>query len=512
MSVAETGAPLLQGAKPLSRPIPPEPARAPKAELKRPLAGPLGLLGLTVVLIIGHQGRLLELIYPVASFLVAFNLYRRSPAHHLGFVFWLFFLTPEVRRFADFLNGSFNSVSPIMVSPLLAVALCGLGVVTNFRALGQRRAAPLVLIMLAMFYSYVIGLVQVGPAAASVTLANWLFPALVGFRLVVTWQEYPAYRRVLLKTFVWGSFVMGVYGVIQFVSPPPWDAFWLLSSGMTSEGSPVPFGMRVCSTMNSFGAFSITIMATMLMTFAASGRWPMIAGLLALLALMFTSARSAWGGAMVGFIYAVAMLDARRRLRLIGGLLVFAMMCAPVVMVDQVSDRLMSRLDTFQDLSKDNSYRVRAEFYSTFWSRALSDIQGQGLGMTGLGTKLSDDNSLQLSVVFDSGLMEVPFVMGWPGTLLYVTGVVTLLWRGLTASRKLSKDRFSISGVGVALSFLSLMYFANTMVSLAGTFFYIGILMPVIRLRYVREIGEPELSRSQGQQQGQPGLLVKEPV
>ncbi len=461
--------------------------RTRAAALRRPMLPPFVLFGVTFLLVLLHQGRLIEIFYPLASFLIAVWFYRRSPAHYLGFICWLFFLSPEVRRLADFVDGSFNPKSPVMVAPLLAVALSGFALITSFSALGQRRAVPLVLIVLALFYSFVVGMAQVGPAAAAFTLANWLFPVLVAFRLIVTWREYPAYHRVLLKTFVYGGFVMGIYGVIQYLSPPPWDAFWLIASQMESEGHPVPFGMRVSSTMNSSGPFAVTIMSLLLMSLATRAKMRVATGLVAIPALMFTAVRSAWGGLVIGLVYPLAMLDGRGRLRLIGGVLAFGMLCAPLAMVDQISENFMQRFDTIQNISQDNSYQVRAEFYKQFMSVALTDIAGQGLGTTGQGTKLSADDTAHLAVVFDSGLMEVPYVMGWPGTLLYTTGIAMLLWRAYRASRLRGKDRFAIAGVGVALAMFAMMVFVNTLIGLPGMFFFIGVTLPVIALRHSRE-------------------------
>jgi hypothetical protein len=88
---------------------------------------------------------------------------------------------------------------------------------------------------------------------------------------------------------------------------------------------------------------------------------------------------------------------------------------------------------------------------------------------------------------FDSGLMEVPFVMGWPGTLLYATGVLMLLWRAYRASRSNPTDLLANSGVGVAVAIFSMMVFINTLTAVSGMFFFLGVTLPVISLRYARE-------------------------
>ncbi|WP_454871677.1 O-antigen ligase family protein [Paraburkholderia xenovorans] len=461
--------------------------RAQLRGLRHPLRLPLLLFAVTLGLIALHQGRLVEYFFPFAAFGIALLLYWRSPAHYLGFVCWLFFLTPEVRRLADFVNGAFNDQSPIMIAPLLAVALTGLTLLKHVSLLGQRRAAPLVLIVIALLYAYVVGMAQVGPAAATYTLINWLYPVMVAFYLTVTWRHYPDYHRVLLKTFVYGGLLMSVYGLVEFVSPMPWDAFWLIASKMQSEGQPVPFGMRVSSTMNSCGPFAVTLMTILLMSFAARGKARIVLGCVGIPVLLLTSARSTWGGFAIALAYSFLMLNGKSRMRLLAGVLGLAVMAAPLMMIDQVAEPVIQRFSTMENLGQDNSYQARAEFYKSFFSSAFTDIAGQGLGTIGLGTKLSDDKSSTAMVDFDSGLMEVPFVMGWPGTLLYATGVLMLLWRAYRASRLHPNDLLAISGVGVAVAIFSMMIFINTLTSVSGMFFFLGVTLPVISLRYARE-------------------------
>ena len=470
-------------------------ARAPAAPVARrqnkgmrhPLRPPLLLFGVTLGLILLHQGKLVELFFPLGAFSVALLYYWRSPAHYLGFVCWLFFLTPEVRRLADFVNGSFNQQSPIMVAPQLAVALCGLTLLKHVSMLGQRRAAPLVLIVIALLYAYVVGVAQVGPAAATYTLINWLYPVMIAFYMTVTWRHYPDYHRVLLKTFIYGGLLMSVYGLIEFVSPLPWDVFWVIGSKMESEGQPVPFGLRVSSTMNSCGPFAVTLMTILLMSLAARGKARIVLGCVGIPALLLTSARSTWGGFAIALVYSFAMLDGKNRMRLLAGVMGLAVMAAPLMMIDQVAEPVIARFSTMQNLGQDDSYQARTEFYKSFLASALTDIAGQGLGTTGLGTKLSDDKSAPAMADFDSGLMEVPFVMGWPGTLLYTAGVLMLLWRAFRASRLHPADLLATSGVGVAVAIFSMMIFINTLTSVSGMFFFLGATLPVISLRYARE-------------------------
>jgi hypothetical protein len=462
--------------------------RAELSRRRRLMIAPLGFAVLTVLLLGLRQGRLLEFIYPAGAVVVAALLFKRSPAHYLSFVVWLFFLTPEVRRLADFFNGAFSERSLIMLAPVMAAALCGVNLLTHFRVLMQRRAIPITLVVLGIFYGYVIGMVGAGIAAASYTLISWLFPVLLAFHILITWRHYPEYHRTMLKTFVVGGFILAFYGVVQYISPPPWDVFWLLQSGMKSEGMPVPFGMRVASTMNSSGPFAVAMMACLVMSLAARNKLAFVAGGLAVPALIGTMSRSIVGGLGIALLYLFIMLDGRSRLRLAGGIAVIVLLCSPVAMVDEISDKAIARLTTVTQLDNDYSYQVRTEIYKHFLSEMTTNIAGQGLGMTGLGSKLSGDDSSSTNVNFDSGLMEVPYVLGWPGTLLYVSGVLMLGLRAFVASFARKSDRFAVAGAAVAFGILAMMVFINTLTGSGGLFFYIGVMLPVAGWRYAREM------------------------
>ncbi|MEM5437246.1 hypothetical protein [Paraburkholderia diazotrophica] len=483
---------------PTTRRAPGVPREAPRSPQKRAPArvraprktvlAPIALFVFSIVLIAVHLARPVEFLFPLGSLAIAYWLYRKSPPHYVGFVCWLFFLSPWIRRLADFVNGSFSDKSIIMMAPLLAVALCGLSLITSANTLGQRRNAPLILIVVGLTYGFIVGIAQTGFGPAVYTLVNWLFPPLVAFYLNVTWQHYPDYQRVLLRTAVYGGLVMGVYGVIQYVVVPPWDLFWIISVKISSFGNPVPYGLRVWSTMNAPGTFAVTIMYLLQIALASSEfmRIPMM--LSAASALLFTSVRSCWGGLVIGLVYPVAMLDGRSRLKLLCAVVGVAALCSPVMMFDQVSDGVLKRMQTMSDISNDNSFQSRQMLYEAWLSTAFSNISGDGLGSTGLGTKLSSDpvKAASPAGTVDSGILEVPTVLGWPGSLLYVGGILMLMWRAFLASIVRSKDRLAICGAGVSLAIFAMMTMTNTLIGVTGMFYFIGVMLPVIGLRHAR--------------------------
>ncbi len=453
-----------------------------------PVATPVTMFVLTLALIVAHQGKLLELTFMPMAVAVSYYLYRRYPAHYLSMVCWLFFLTPEVRRFADYYNGVFNQTSIIMTAPLIASAMAGLSLVLKYQALSQRRALPLVLMLIALVYGYVLGAVQFGIMPATYTLVGWVQPILIGWHVMLNWREYPVFRRVMFSTFVWGTILMGAYGIYQYISPPPWTVFWLIQSGMeTSSGTTDAFGMRICSTMNSTGPFSITIMVGLLLSLAAPGRAKIFAGVMGLPALLFTSVRTSWGALVIGLLYPLAMLDAKSRMKLVMAAVCFAGLCTPMLLFNQVTDPIVKRMSTLENLQDDNSFRARSGFYTSFSAIAGASFAGHGLGSTGLGAKLADDPS-QIVASVDSGVAEVVWVLGWPGTLLYAGGLFALLWRAFTASLARPNDRFAITGVGISIAILAIMVMIDSMQGSSGIFYMIGVVMPVIGVRWARHM------------------------
>jgi hypothetical protein len=445
------------------------------------------VFGVTLLLILAHQGRLLALFFPVAALLAGVVLYQRHPVHWLAFLCWLMFLSPAVRRLSDYFNGAFTQSSPIIVAPLLVAALGGLGVLRYHRVLAQRRAMPLMLALSGVLYGFAVGVVRAGPLPAVFALTLWMLPPLVGFHLLIHWRHYGEFRRVLMKTFKYGGLLMGVYGVIEFVLMPPWDAFWLIGSKMLSEGDPVPFGIRVASTMNSSGPYAVAAMVCLLFLMADSGKLRAVAACAVLFSLLLTSVRTAWGGLVIGLMFPLYGLSLKMRMRLIGSAVALAVLTLPLMSVDKIADPVLKRFQSIGDLSHDTSFADRSAFYANFLDTALTDIAGQGLGSTGAATKLNTGPAGSQMSVFDSGLMEIPFVLGWPGSLLFCGGVIWLLARAFVCACRIRKDRMAASGVGIGIGLLAMLLSANMLTGLSGIFFYISVMLPVIGRRAIRQ-------------------------
>lgn len=474
----------------MSTPTLPPLARAPREATQRSRRGLRGLLSedpkhwapqaalwvITTLLVLAHQGTVLTLAFPLLATVVGVWLYFKSPARYVGFMWWLWFLSPEVRRFADFAKGAFTPTSLIQVAPLVVTMISALTIVRHYRVLAERRGLPVLLILMGLAYAYLIGVASNGPMAATYDLANWLYPVLIGFHIMVNARDYPTYRKVVLDTFIWGMLVMGGYGVVQFFIMPPWDVMWMLGSQMNSQGDPVPLGVRVFSTMNSSGPFAIAMMAALTFVMAGTQRVRWIAGGLGFISFGLSLVRSTWGGWAIAMVLQLLKASNKVRVRIILGAAALVVLTVPLLTFGPIADRLGARLQSMTNLSEDNSYAARNEFYATFAATAFSDVTGEGFGATGTSTKLSNSNGdLGKYGNFDSGVMNVPFVLGWPGSLMYLSGVGILLARALRASFSLRDDKYAQACLSLAFATVGMIVFANSFVGTGGLLLFMGL-------------------------------------
>jgi hypothetical protein len=404
--------------------------------------------------------------YLAATLPVGVLLYWRRPGLYVGFTWWLWFLTPEVRRLVDYVQG-WDPINPVMLAPYLVSALTIFTLVHHLPKLLLNRYFPFVLIGLGLLYAYAVGVYRVGAPSATYHLLEYSVPIAFGFYLVVHWRRYPLYRLTIQRTFAWGALVMGVYGLIQFLYLPPWDRYWMLSAPITSIGEPYPLEVRVFSTLNSPQPFGAVMMAGLLLLFCEGRlllRWP--AAAVGFVSFLLSLARTAWGGWLVAVLFILTQRG-HFRSRVFVTLAGTALLSIPLFAVGPVADTINSRLQTITEIRQDNSFRARTEFYAEFLPQAFSSVRGDGLGSTGLGTKLSNEQAtLGTYGSFDSGVMEIPLVLGWPGMMLYVGG---LIWLLVYAFRNTNpEDLFAVVSRGIVVAMLAMLLADDTTNGLPG--------------------------------------------
>ena len=434
-----------------------------------------------ILLLLGRGGTL-NFVFPVIGTAVGALLFVTNLRLFLGFAWWLWFLTPEVRRLADFQDG-WNPVNPLMLTPLLVSGITVVTVVRRAPALTQKRLFGFVPILLALAYGTLVGIVTTGIAVALYSLLIWAVPVLMAIHVAIHSDDYPAHSSTLTAVFGWGAFAMGAYGLIQYFFAPPWDAHWMLASGQLTQGNPYPGEIRVFSTMNSSGPFAFVISAGLLLLLIGGGRLRLPMAAFACAALMLSLVRAAWLGAALGFIYILSCLRGRHRLQASAFACSAALVLGVTFMSATVGEVIAKRFETLYNLENDGSYQLRQEFYTEFLSHAVTNIIGDGIGSTSYVTRFNNYGEIGSGFYGDSGIMQVPFVLGWPGSFLYVGGIALLMRHGF-ARQVPRDDLFFAASKAIVLTVLVEMVFENTLINVMGACFFTFLGMCLSAQRY----------------------------
>jgi hypothetical protein len=448
---------------------------------------PIAQIVITLLLVVAHQGTVLEVLFPLMSVGIGAWFLKRYPVYYIGYSWWLWFVASELRRLTDFFHGTFNPTSPIQVAPLAVAMLSLFSLMRHGRFLGTRTGLPYLLMLVGTIYSFLVGVVTNGLFSATYAFSGWLYPILMALHAYSLSERYPQFQRMMMRTWLSGTIFMGIYGIIQYAIMPPWDALWMTLSGLTSSlGDPAPFASRMFGPLNSTGPFAGMISAGLLLSLVPGYKWRWLTASLGVICLGLTLVRSAWGGMILSILLLLTVLDAKTKIRVIFGVLIVAMLSVPVFTSSLVSSKLSSRVNSVGDISQDNSFAARTEFYSSFLSTALGDVAGQGMGAVGTGARLSGSGGANaaLTASFDSGVMELPYTLGWPGVLLFLIGLFSSLARATRLAIKYRRDRFVMVWYAIAIGVLAQLVFVNTLVALDGMLYMMGVTIPLMAARY----------------------------
>lgn len=402
----------------------------------------IGCFLATVVLLLGTVPAALRYGYPALAFLVAIFLFTRSRNAYIGFVFALWYISPFVRRLVDYRAG-FVPTNPLLLASFLATAVSGWVLLTRVRTLARPAALPFSCALGAILFGTIVGLTRYPPIAVFQAVLNWIVPVLFSFFLYAERARYREYQRTLERCLLWGTLVAGAYGVYQFFLLPAYDRQWMIDLDARTFGIPEPFLVRVFSTLNAPAICAAYMMAGLLMLFALKGRLRFLAAPLAFAALIFTSSRSSWIGILFGIAYLTTTLPNRARLRVVAGLLFCVVLMMAATQLPVVDEMVSSRLQSFTDPKKDVSYNERIDGHVLAFGNLLSEPLGEGMGAVDTDhTTTGGDASIG---PHDSTLLESLYALGFPGSLLYLIGIVACAARIFTRRTPLTREPFAVS-------------------------------------------------------------------
>ena len=411
------------------------------------------VLVLPVALYVTQRGQHAALVYLVANTLLATGLVARRSPWYAGQCVLLFCFTALVRRLID-LQAGWNPSNPVLLTPYLCSLLAVVGFFRYWLQRNPRYIGRVLCLLLCIAYGVVLAMFAGRVNAALVDAIKWSVGPIFAVYVLSEADRHESLRGVVEPCLVWSGAIMGIYGVVQYVLMPAWDAEWMrnvMDLGMTSIGQPEPFQARVFSTMNSPASLGIMLIAGLVL---ALKRGVGVASLTVppmLAALALCQYRSIWAATAI----AVALVAVPRRAGLprtnIVALAAVGVIALTVVVADpRIREPLALRVSSLSTLQTDDSLRTRLAEYGDL-TRNDHLVFGEGLAINGASLRL-DKGRVE---VIDGALIETLRGLGvvvGSVFLLTVAGLAgALLFMPPSAGRQSYYDRAIVLSVLVQL-------------------------------------------------------------
>lgn len=407
---------------------------------------------------------------PLAVAGAAVALAGRRTTAYVEFLVWIWLLSPGLRRIVD-LHAGWNPVSPVMLAAPLA-SFAALPVLLRGRRLVHRDAqAAFLVTLVALAYGVLVGVVRSSSVAAPLAaLLTWAPPIVSGLYVATIGPSKDAMARLLTRLAVGAGLALGAYALLQWAALPAWDRFWMEHAPMASIGRPEPMEVRVFSTLNSPGPFASVIAALLVVLLGTRSRLRLPAAVLAVVGLGLSLVRSAWLGLAVSVLAIVSGRGSRslRRTLLLVAVPAVALLLAGGPVSEAVNDRISASVEKGDE---DLSLLERADLYAELGPVVVREVVGQGLGATGVSTKVANGGDLGERGDLDSGLLEYLYVFGLPvGAAALAASTVGVLgaWRRGRRGSELDK-----ACAAAALGIFVQLPFGNALVSVSGLFFWL---------------------------------------
>jgi len=362
----------------------------------------------------------LQLALVAALLFPAFLLALLRPRQLVAYTLLVWAIAPELRLIADWSVGAYHSVSLLSLAPLLAGATVAIPVMREIHKLQRPWMRLILLFALPLGYATLIGLAKNGVGSVY-DLMNYLVPLLLLPYFAITPFTAQDTDR-LLRSYAAVAVLVAAYGIVQYTTMPPWDAFWMQNAGMNSIGSPKPLEVRVFSTLNSPGP-AATFLVFALVPMILEKKWRGIFGwvgvLLVVVCLLTTLVRAAWLILLVMLLAYIASSSSKGKWKTLIQLLFVAMALYWIVPKLPGAEVLTARMETFSSIQEDRSYNDRLNLLGNMLPVIKSNPVGQGIGSVGQSTKLGNGGELGEYGIMDNGFIALMLTFGAPGVLLF---------------------------------------------------------------------------------------------
>ncbi|WP_187355145.1 O-antigen ligase family protein [Paenibacillus tengchongensis] len=343
-----------------------------------------------------------------------------KPKGLIPYTLLIWAVAPELRRIADWSEGVYHSVSLLSLAPLLTGATLAIPVLKEIHRIRKSYVRIIVLFGVALAYGALIGLAKNGVGSVY-DLANYIVPLLlIPFFAVIRYSARDIDR--LLYIFANIAVLVSIYGIIQYLTVPPWDAFWMRNADMMSIGTPYPLEVRVFSTLNSPGpaaAFLVFALVPMILEKKWRGTLSWAGVLLVVICLLTTLVRSAWLVMLVMLLVYIATSPSKGKWKMLLQLGVVAAALFWMVPKLPGAEGLVARMETLTSVSEDHSYNERLVLWQNMLPMVAANPVGQGIGSVGQSTKLGNGGELGEYGVMDNGVIALLLTFGVLGGLFF---------------------------------------------------------------------------------------------
>jgi len=428
---------------------------------------PIGLFAGSALVCLTAYGGLVNFAFPALALLVGLLLYTRRPLTFLSFTLWVWMLAPLLRRMSDF-QGGYQTVSVLLTAPLAVTVIGAVSFARYRRELDGRTLLPVFAMLAVIVYGFFRGALNGGLTAAALALANWAVPLIFAVHVLILPEDPWNKARVMLRALVFGGVALGLYAIVQFVLLLPWDAYWMIESGLTSIGAPFPFSVRVFSTLNTPGPYAQFAAAASLAAFTTQSRNRWISMMLGIVGLLLTLVRAVWGSWMVCLLLLFAWAPKAQKTNYVIAAFAAIVVVTPVVAVTPLGSSIGTRIGDLTDASSDASYLERRRLYLEFTQTALTSVFGVGLGQTSVtSSRLGGQQAGSDVTTIDSGLLDAFYSLGLLASVFF-TGMAVLIVRAWPRR----DDPFGTAAFIVAFVNVPIIVFGNSFIAPTGILFY----------------------------------------
>lgn len=372
-------------------------------------------------------------VFPGTAFLLAFYICQRSKSAYVGFVCWLWFFTPFVRRVEDLHAGGPSNI--IQLAPYLATFVAILALVPRWSHVVSRRVAPVFYVLATVVYGLAVAILRLSFGKLPQAIIAWALPPIFALFIFSERGQYKEIYKAFEGSMVGCLLISGGYGIYQYFMLPAWDMQWMRQSGLTSIGSPEPMQVRVFSTMNSPQVFAAFCAGALLIALRSHLKVRYLAIPIGFIALILTISRTGWIGFAAGLVYFFFAADAKHRVRIVVAAACCIIVSVAAMQIPEVNDLFASRFSSLTDPQHDSSYNARVQDLNIVVQTMVESPFGRGLTSQDEsgGNGPQQANSV---AQYDSSIIASLFSLGLLGSFVLFLAYVLLSFEIFTARGK----------------------------------------------------------------------------